>query len=619
MRTMRHISTLDGNGNCTFRLWAPLKEGMQLQIVHPFDRIVDMKKENGYFTAEIDAGSSEVKYFYRPEGGDPFPDPASQFQPDGLHKASQLVDHSKFEWTDRDWRGIPLKELILYELHVGTFTPEGTFDAIIPKLPLLAETGINAIEMMPVTQFPGSRNWGYDGVHPYAVHNTYGGPDGLKRLVDACHRYGIAVILDVVFNHLGPEGNYFAQFGPYFNHQYQTPWGDALNFDAEWSDGVRDFFSQNLLYWIDNFHIDGFRLDAIHTVFDNGAVHFWELCHANVKEAQERAGRPIHMIAESDLNSPKVISSIEAGGYGFDAQWLDDMHHALYVILDEKGKDRYADFGKIEQVAKAYTDGFVFSGEFVGFRKRKYGRSSAGVPGGKFIVFNQNHDQIGNRVLGERLSMLVDRRKEMAASAAILLSPYIPMFFMGEEFGARTPFFYFVDHSEKELIELVREGRKKEFEHYGWDVDPPDPQDRGTFQRSKLDWIQRDQAENQQILKWNRHLIALRRTDPILCNFDKQGVKAIPVAEKGLMLQRQDPEGNEQMICLFNFGSGTVEFTLPALSEEWIKILDLDDPSWHGNADQGIRTANPERSQPLDRIELHGTSVVVFRSAPRSG
>src|SRR5690606_411563 len=298
-----------------------------------------------------------------------------------------------------------------YELHVGTFTDEGTFDAIIPRLDDLLALGINALELMPVAQFPGERNWGYDGVFPYAVQNTYGGPDGLKRLVDACHAKGLAVFLDVVYNHVGPEGNFLSKYGPYFTNKYCTPWGDAINFDDAWCDGVREYFVNNALYWLEYFHIDGLRLDAVHMVFDNGAVHFWQYLADRVKQLQERLGRPLHLIAESDLNSPRVVNPPSVGGYGFTAQWLDDFHHALYVMLDRKGRERYADFGRLDQFAKALKEGFVHSGEFVKFRKRKHGASSAGIPGDRFVAFTQNHDQVGNRPLGERLSSLIDRER----------------------------------------------------------------------------------------------------------------------------------------------------------------------------------------------------------------
>ncbi|HYH54971.1 MAG TPA: malto-oligosyltrehalose trehalohydrolase, partial [Anseongella sp.] len=507
-------------GACIFKVWAPQKKSMSLQLVHPVEKKIEMQRdEEGYFTvtAHITPGT---RYFLTPDNEKGYPDPASHFQPEGVHGPSEVVDHSLYGWQDSSWKGIPFKELVIYELHTGTFTEEGTFEAIIPLLDDLAGTGINAIELMPVTQFPGRRNWGYDGVYPYAVQNSYGGPEGLRKLVDACHRKGMAVLLDVVYNHLGPEGNYFDRFGPYFTDKYRTPWGKALNFDGEWSDGVRTYFASNPLHWFEHYHIDGLRCDAIHAVFDTGAVNFWELAGAKIKAFRQKAGREVYLIAESDLNSPKVIKHPEAGGLGFTAQWLDDFHHALYVLLDKKGKERYADFGSIRQLAKAYTDGFVHSGEYVSFRKRRHGASSSGIPGDKFIVFNQNHDLIGNRALAERLSALVDFERLKLAAAAILLSPYIPLLFMGEEYGEESPFFYFVSHSDEELIKAVREGRKKEFAGFNWEADPPDPLDETTFGRSKLKWHQRGEGKHLILLQWHKELIRLRRSHPALQTFE---------------------------------------------------------------------------------------------------
>ena len=335
----RSLSAERINKKTSFTVWAPLKNSMTLHLLPPNEGVVEMVKDKeGYWQIAVDHLPNDTRYFFKPDGEQDLPDPASRYQPEGVHGPSQVIDHSEYKWQDVNWKNLPLEELIIYELHVGTFTPEGNFEAIIPRLDELKSLGINALELMPVSQFPGDRNWGYDGVYPYAVQNSYGGPTGLKKLVDACHQKGIAVFLDVVYNHLGPEGNYFSSFAPYFTNKYCTPWGDALNFDGDWSDGVRDYFSDNVLYWFEHYHIDGLRCDAIHMVFDNGAVNFWELTHNKVKAFEKKAGRPFYLIAESDLNSPKVIKTPDYGGYGFNAQWLDDFHHALYVLLDEKAK-----------------------------------------------------------------------------------------------------------------------------------------------------------------------------------------------------------------------------------------------------------------------------------------
>jgi maltooligosyltrehalose trehalohydrolase len=563
-----------------FRVWAPEKEEMLLHVVAPFNTEFTMQKnEQGYFTVDVSTEEKNLQYFFKPGGKKDFPDPASQHQPQGVHGPSQTINHSAYKWNDSNWNGLPLHELILYELHVGLFTPEGTFEAIIPRLDELKAVGINALELMPVTQFPGDRNWGYDGVYPYAVQNSYGGPQGLKKLVDACHQKGIAVFLDVVYNHLGPEGNYFREYGPYFTNQYCTPWGDALNYDGEWSDGVRDFFSDNAIYWFEHYHIDGLRCDAIHAVFDNGAVHFWELVHQKKTELEQKTGKQFHLIAESDLNSPKVVKTPDQGGYGFDAQWLDDFHHALDVFIIPRDRKRYYDFETIEQVAKAYSDGFVHSGEWVKFRKRKHGASSAGVPGNKFIVFNQNHDQVGNRADGRRLCMLVNFERVKLAAAVILLSPYIPMLFMGEEYADDSPFFYFVSHSDEELIKAVQQGRQKEFQEFGFDGNVPDPQDEHTFLQSKICWGKRKEAHHPIILRWHQKLIQLRKELAPLQNFEKKDLHVQVLNDKALALFRHTPGMEEQLVCLFNFSKEEVPFQLPA-EKNGRKLIDSKDSEW---------------------------------------
>jgi maltooligosyltrehalose trehalohydrolase len=592
-------------------VWAPERKKMIVEIVHPEARKIEMKKDDqGYFTAVVENVAAASKYFYRPDDQNQYPDPASHSQPEGVHGPSEVIDHNDYDWRDEDWRGLPLKDLILYELHVGTFTQEGTFEAVIPRLDELKAIGVNAIELMPVAQFPGNRNWGYDSVFPYAVQNSYGGPTGLKKLVDECHVRRIAVFLDVIYNHLGPEGNYFSQYGPYFTDKYQTPWGQAINFDGDWSDGVRDYFSENPIHWFENYHIDGLRLDAIHSVFDSGAVHFWEFCNEKVKQAEARLGRKLYMVAESDLNSPRVVNSPDMGGYGFDAQWLDDFHHALYVILDKKGKDRYEDFGRLDQLAKAYQDGFVHSGEYVKFRKRKHGRSSAGVAGDKFVVFNQNHDQVGNRVMGERLCMLVDFERQKLAAAALLLAPYVPMLFMGEEYADQSPFFYFVSHSDPNLIKAVQEGRKKEFENFNWEVEPPDPQNEKTFNESKLKWHKREQGEHKMMLEWHKALITLRRSTDILQNYNKNDIRVTVLDQSGLELQRQTDDGLEHCLCLFNFSDKEIAYTVSCRQGAWKKSLDSKEKQWLKN-DEELKVL-PDAVNAGDKILLPPLSVVVY-------
>lgn len=577
-------SDYQGDNQCTFTVWAPDKQRMLLQVVQPQPRTIEMQPQaEGYFFAEVSDLPPGSQYFFRPDDQESYPDPASRFQPLGVHGPSEVVDHAAYAWQDATWRGVPFPEVVLYELHVGTFTPEGTFEAIIPRLPELADMGINALEIMPVAQFPGQRNWGYDGVFPYAVQNSYGGPEGLKKLVDACHASGIAVYLDVVYNHLGPEGNYLSDFGPYFTEKYCTPWGNALNFDDAYSDGVRDFFVGNALYWIEEFHMDGLRFDAIHTIFDQGAVSLWAYLYSKVHQLELKLGRTVTLIAESDLNSPHILKKPEAGGFGFTAQWLDDFHHSFYAVLDEKeGKKRYGDFGRMDQIAKAYTDGFVHSGEYVSFRKRRYGASSAGIPGDQFIAFMDNHDQAGNRLLGERLSSLIDTERLKVAAAALLLAPYVPMLFMGEEYAERAPFLYFIHHSEPELIKMVQEGRTKDFKSFndGDEQVPPDPQEEQTFRDSILHWEERTQGKHDLIRRWYKTLIGLRREIPLLQNYCKNDIRVQVIDESGFVLFRQNDSGQEHLMAVLNLSGEDISFTVPAMEQTWNKILDSKEEQW---------------------------------------
>jgi maltooligosyltrehalose trehalohydrolase len=612
---MKNVGANYSENKCEFIVWAPEKETVQLHLLSGEEQTFEMNKdEEGYFSYVSDRIAAGEKYFYSINGTDEkFPDPASHFQPDGVHGPSGVVDHTAYQWKDASWNGLPMQDLIFYEIHVGTFTPEGTFDAIINRLDDLAETGINALEIMPISQFPGSRNWGYDGVFPYAVQNSYGGPDKFKQLIDEAHKRGIAVFLDVVFNHLGPEGNYIDRFGPYFTDRYCTPWGDAINLDGDWSDGVRTYFANSILHWYEHYHLDGLRVDAVHMMYDSGAVHFWEVVNEKLNQLRQRKGKDFYLIAECDLNSPRVVQSPENGGWGFNAQWLDDFHHALYVLLDPEGIDRYEDFGQMEQLAKAYTDGFVHSGEFVKFRKRKHGKSSVGLPGETFVVFNQNHDQVGNRVGGERLCMLINFEKQKLGAAAILLAPYIPMLFMGEEFSADTPFFYFVSHSDEELIQMVVEGRRKEFENYKWEVDPPNPQEEETFLQSKLKWDQRLSGKHRVMLDWFKTLIRLRRTAPALLNFDKNFVRVSLFGSKGFALHRKSADEKQELICIFNLGSARESMAMPARKGHWKRILDSRDPQWM-EGDVKLLSTFPELAADDEIVFVAGESMAVYET-----
>lgn len=602
-----------GNRTCSFSAWAPEKEQLFLHLTYPVRRRIKMQKEQwGYFHAELKEIMPGTHYLFSTDGETMLPDPASHFQPKGVHGPSEVIDHSSFKWTDDHWKGIPFRDLIIYEIHTGTFTDEGTFDAVIPLLDDIADTGINAIELMPVSQFPGERNWGYDGVYPYCVQNSYGGPEGLKRLVNACHQKGIAVFLDVVYNHLGPEGNYFPEYGPWFTGQYRTPWGNAINFDQEWSDGVREYFSDNPLHWFQNYHIDGLRFDAIHTIFDNGAVTIWELIQQKVKLLGQKLGRIFYLTAESDFNAPGVVRSPEIGGLGFDAQWMDDFHHALYALLDKKGGERYIDFGRMEQLSKAYKDGFVHSGEYVKARKRKYGASSAGIPGDRFIVCNQNHDQVGNRVHGERLSSLVNFERLKLAAAALLLSPYIPLLFMGEEYGEENPFFYFVSHSDQDLIRSVQEGRKYEFKELNRELEPPDPAAEETFNRSKLKWSRRTHGRHLVLLRWYKELISLRHSSPVFKSFNKDDVSVTSLGEEGLILHRKNQGANVHILCYFNFSEEDLQCTLPVRDTAPVKLIYSRDPEWLDGKNVQAEMS-PNSTTDKNTFILPALSTVVYQ------
>jgi maltooligosyltrehalose trehalohydrolase len=566
--------TIIHNDSCTFTVWAPEKDSMILHLPDENRRIGMDKCSDGYFHIKVPGIGAGHRYFYRPDDDVDRPDPVSHYQPNGIHGPSEVIDHSQYTWRDEKWRGLPLEELIFYELHIGAFTDEGTCTAAISRLDDLAATGINAIELMPVAQFPGARNWGYDGTFLYAVQNTYGGPDALKQLVDACHQRGLAVFLDVVYNHVGYEGNSLPFFGPYFTDKYQTPWGKAFNYDGAWSDGVKDFVIGNALHWADNYHIDGLRLDAVHEIFDRNAVRIWDLLHTTLRKWQQQSGRPFYLIAECDLNSPRVVAPPEVGGYGFDSQWMDDFHHALYVLLDKDGIKHYKDFGRLDQFAKAYTEGFVHSGEYVRFRHRRHGASSAGLPGYQSIVFNQNHDLPGNRPQGQRLSVLVDFHHLKLAAAAVLLSPYLPLLFMGEEYGEDTPFYFFSDHQDQRLRDELREGRKKEFATFEWGGEPPDPQNEDIFLQSKLQWNKREKGQYRLLLDWHRQLISLRKTHPLLKDLSRKNLRADLAGRSILAVHRHNADNSRQLVTVFNFSDQQINYRLIYDgANRWVRVL----------------------------------------------
>lgn len=564
--------------SCTFQVWAPTHDAVGLRLTAG---VIAMAKDAyGYFRADVAGVGAGTRYQYMLNDV-PYPDPASAFLPEGVYGPSEVVDHDAFVWTDAAWHVPPFAGLIFYELHVGTFTPEGSFDAIIPRLGELAALGVNAIELMPVAACSGERNWGYDGTFLYAVTSSYGGPEGLKRLVDASHAQGIAVFLDVVYNHIGREGNCLEAFGPYFTGQYQTPWGKAINYDGPWSDGVRDFIIGNVLYWAEQYHIDGLRLDAIHEIYDRNAVSIWDELYTAVREWEQASGRRCYLIAESDTNDPRVVRPPEIGGRGFDAQWMDDFHHSLYVLLHPEGWKNYKDFGSVEQLAKAWTEGFVHTGEYVFFRHRRHGASPVGIGGDHFIVFNQNHDLPGNRPGGERLSVLVGFDTLRLAAAVVLLSPYVPLLFMGEEYGEDAPFYFFSDYQEPATTAGLLEGRRQQFANFGFEGAARDPQDESLFLESKLRWEKRSFGDHRRLLDWHRELIALRRSNPLLADLSKRRLRVDVVGPAGLAVYRHLVHGDQHLVCLFNFSHDTpLSFTLGyplASGSVWRRVLAAGD------------------------------------------
>lgn len=570
----------EGDDCCSFLVWAPNAKTVNLQIAGPQKSSTPMiSVENGYFECEIPSLTGETTYFYLLDGQKKLPDPASKFQPQGVHGPSQVCNRV-FDWKDSDWCGVPLDAAVLYELHVGAFTPEGTFDAIIHRLPDLKSLGVTLLELMPVAQFPGKRNWGYDGVFPYAVQNSYGGPEGLKRLVNACHDMEIGIALDVVYNHFGPEGNYLHDFGPYFTDRYKTPWGDAVNFDGPQSDEVRRFFLENALYWIREFHIDALRLDAVHAIIDVSARRFLEELVEHVRQTSLQLGRKIHVIAENDRNDARSLWPLERGGFGFDSQWNDDFHHSLHALVTGERNGYYQDFGSIVQLAKACREGFVYSGQYSAFRHCRHGSSSADTPNHQFVVFSQNHDQVGNRAQGERLSNLLDFETQKLVAGIVILSPFIPLLFMGEEYGESAPFQYFVSHTDPELLEKVRQGRRSEFRDFSSSDAIPDPAALETFSRSKLHWEQRNTGTNRSLLSFYTELLRLRRALPALSSLSKAETHVSVVDPDVLVMKRT--RRAESAVIFFNFGQDKVHMRNPSQMIKWRKTLDSRDQRWSG-------------------------------------
>lgn len=608
--TVTHVPGANylGQQRCRFDVWAPRVKVLDVAFVASRqDGVRLTRTADGWHTATVDGISPGTRYHLLLDGERRRPDPAARLQPEGVHGPSEVVDPA-FAWEDGDWRGIELEDCVIYELHVGTFTEAGTFDALHAHLARLRDLGVTVIELMPIAQFPGARNWGYDGVGLYAVQNTYGGPVGLKRLVNACHKAGLAVMLDVVYNHLGPEGNYLGEFGPYFTDDVRTPWGSAINFAGRDSDEVRRFFIANALQWVDEFHLDGLRLDAVHAYHDPTARPFLAALNEAVQQRAASLGRRVLMIAESNLNDPQIVRPQAQGGAGCDAQWADDFHHALHVALTGERHGYYADFDGLAALGEAYQEAFVFRGQYSQYRGRRHGRAPVDVPFERFVVCAQNHDQIGNRMTGERLSTLVDAESLKLAAGAVLLAPFVPLLFMGEEYGEPVPFLYFVSHTDAGLVEAVRRGRRAEFATFAWQGEPPDPQAPETFARCRLDHGLVEHEPHGTLWRFHQALLALRRTRPSLHRLDRSALQVRTLAaEQVITLQRW--HGAEHTLVVLNFNTAAVNIGLPAAPGGWTSLLDSATFDAHTAANG---TASQVRHDSETQITRAPRSVVVY-------
>ncbi|MFN2556871.1 MAG: malto-oligosyltrehalose trehalohydrolase [Nitriliruptorales bacterium] len=579
-----------GDERTAFHVWASKADRVELLLYagegsdEP-ERTIDMAPiERGYYAAVAEGAGHATRYRFRLPTGRERPDPASRHQPEGLHGPSAVVD-TAFPWTDTSWHGRPLQDFIVYELHVGTFTPDGTFDSAIDQLDQLVDLGVTAIEVMPIAEFPGGRNWGYDGALPFAAQSTYGGPDGFRRFVTACHLRGLAVVLDVVYNHLGPEGAYLSDYAHYFTERYSTPWGPAVNFDGPHSDEVRRYVIENALYWVTDCHVDALRLDAVHAIFDQSARHILEELVSAVHERARQLNRQIHIIAESDLNDPRLVRLPEVGGYGLDGHWVDDFHHAVHAVLTGERVGYYADYGGVADVARALKHAYVYTGQTSVHRGHRHGAPPLGIPAERFVVCVQNHDQVGNRMNGERLSALVPFEPLKIAATVLLLAPFVPLLFMGEEYGEPAPFLYFVSHSDPQLVEAVRRGRKAEFAAFAWAGEPPDPQAEETFLVSKLDHDLRGEGRHAALLAYYRRLIALRRTVPAFARLDRDCLEVAFDDHRELLVWRRWWEAHDErsdVLVVCNLGDLAEAWRLHLPVGSWGKILDSGDDAWGG-------------------------------------
>ncbi|MBS1687614.1 MAG: malto-oligosyltrehalose trehalohydrolase [Bacteroidetes bacterium] len=591
------------HGKANIIVWAPEAKKVSIHFYNS-NKTIDLQlKERGYWQGTAKVIENDTYKFI--VDGKELPDVVSLSQPEGVHGPSAVVDLNTFKWTDQQWVNPALDNYIIYELHTGTFTSEGTFAGIESKLDYLLECGITAIEIMPVAQFPGNRNWGYDGVFPFAVQNSYGGPYELQRLVNTCHEKGMTIILDVVYNHMGPEGNYLNAYGSYFTDKYKTPWGDAINFDDAYCDEVRKYFIENALMWFRDFHIDALRLDAVHAIKDLSHKHILQEIKECTDKLSSLTGRKYHLIIECDLNDNRYITSIDEKGYGMDAQWTDEFHHALRVAAGNEKTGYYEDFNGIPDLAKAYKDAYVYDGIYSIYRHRTFGNKASGNEGPQFIVFSQNHDQIGNRMLGERTSMLLSLEMQKLLAGAVIISPYLPLFFMGEEWSAPQPFQYFISHTDEDLVAAVRKGRKNEFASFHNKGEAPDPQAEETFNNCKLRWDLIAQEPHKTMLRYYTALITLRKKHPALHILNRKQLSVKVNKEQNTLVLRRW-HAKQSIVCFLNFSSKRQHIPFPTLQGNFIKLFDSASPDWGG------KVAAVELISSAAQLEIQPESLLIY-------
>ena len=594
-------------------MWAPNHSHVTLSLVKDNQHLPMDKFVGGYWTYTIEGFEPNTTYMFELDGKDVKPDPASHYQPDGVFGASQVINHDAFQWGDRGWRGLDIKDLVFYELHVGTFTPQGTFKAAADRIKELKEFGVNAVELMPIIQFSGKRNWGYDGVFPFAVQNSYGGPDDLKALVNQCHQMEVALFVDFVYNHLGPEGNCLNDYGPYFPSTHMGRWGAAVNLDGPQNDGVRNYFLENTIHWFSRYHIDGIRLDAILSMHDNSPRPFLQELNEKVQAYAESTGKKVHLIAETGYNIPQVLMSAQRGGFGFEAQWLDDFQHAVFALITGEREGYYHDYGSIQELVEALTEGYVYVGDEDVYKRRRPDEFYRWISADRLIVFSQNHDQVGNRLYGDRLTIIMGFEAAKLAAGIVLLSPYVPLLFMGEEYGETAPFLFFTDYQSKELTDAVRIGRKKEFEHFHWQGEVPAPQSLDTFEKSKLNWQQRYLGHGQKIAAYYHALIELRKKHPIFQPQNDRQITQVSNTEEGILLVHKKRRAAEVAI-IANFSKAPASYDFPFEGGTYTKVLDSSDFAWDGPG-----PTLPTLAVKGDGHILGGFNLAIFMKEPPEG